>query len=90
VATEGIEGIYVETRNYGATAAFWKSLGFESRFETDHASGQWAHPGGGPYVFINERQDGELAYMGGRRNVRFERGWARRRGVDRAHRRGSR
>jgi len=35
-------------------------LGFESRFETDHGSGQWAHPGGGPYVFINEQQDGEL------------------------------
>ena len=35
MATEGIEGIYVETRNYGATAAFWKSMGFESLFETD-------------------------------------------------------
>lgn len=60
MATEGIEGFYVETHNYGATAAFWKSLGFESRFESDHGSGHWVHPAGGPYVFIAERQDAEL------------------------------
>jgi hypothetical protein len=60
VATEGIEGYYVMTRNYGATAAFWSSLGFQSVFETDHASGQWVHPGGGPYVFIDEQHTGEL------------------------------
>jgi hypothetical protein len=51
VATEGIQGLHVETRNYGATAAFWASLGFKSTFETDHGSGQWVHPAGGPYVF---------------------------------------
>lgn len=60
MATEGIEGLYVETRNYGATAAFWSSMGFENQFETGHGSGQWAHPGGGPYVFISEHHDGEL------------------------------
>lgn len=60
MATEGFEGFYVETRNYGAMAAFWASLGFESAFETDHGSGQWEHPRGGPYVFINEQHDGEL------------------------------
>jgi hypothetical protein len=60
VATEGFEGFYVETRNYGATAAFWASLGFRSLFETDHGSGQWEHPKGGPYVFINEQHDGDL------------------------------
>jgi len=59
VATEGIQGVLVETRNYGATAAFWRSLGFENLFETDHGSGQWQHPSGGPYVFIAERQDGD-------------------------------
>ena len=61
MATEGIEGLYVETRNYGATAAFWASLGFERAFETDHGSGQWVHPAGGPYVFINEQHDAELS-----------------------------
>ena len=28
MATEGFEGYYIETRNYGATAAFWASMGF--------------------------------------------------------------
>jgi hypothetical protein len=60
VATEGIQGLHVETRNYGATAAFWASLGFETTFETDHGSGQWVHPAGGPYVFIREQHDAEL------------------------------
>ena len=60
MATEGFEGLYVETRNYGATAAFWKSLGFQNAFETGHGSGQWEHPSGGPFVFISEHPDGEL------------------------------
>jgi hypothetical protein len=61
VASEGITGLYLETRNYGATASFWKSLGFEPQVETDHGSGQWVHPAGGPYVFIAERLgDGDL------------------------------
>lgn len=61
MATEGFHGFYVETCNYGATAAFWASMGFKNVFETDHGSGQWVHPAGGPYVFISEQQEGELA-----------------------------
>lgn len=60
MATEGFVGYYVETRNYGATAAFWASMGFKNVFETDHRSGQWQHPAGGPYVFINEQQENDL------------------------------
>ena len=60
MATEGFAGFYFETRNYGATAAFWASLGFENVFETDHGSGQWEHPAGGPYVFISEQQGSDL------------------------------
>ena len=60
MTTEGFEGFYVETRNYGATAAFWSSLGFQKVFETDHGSGHWVHPAGGPYVFINEQHDRDL------------------------------
>lgn len=60
MATQGIKGVHVETRNYGATAAFWASLGFKNTFETDHGSGQWVHPDGGPYVFIREQHDAEL------------------------------
>jgi hypothetical protein len=60
VASEGFAGFYFETRNYGATAAFWASLGFQNVFETGHGSGQWEHPNGGPYVFIAEQQDAPL------------------------------
>ena len=60
MSTEGFIGIYVQTRNYGATAAFWSSLGFDNVFETGHGSGQWVHPTGGPYVFIDEQPEGEL------------------------------
>jgi hypothetical protein len=42
------------------TAAFWKSLGYQPAFESDHASGQWVNPAGGPYVFIDEQQGEEL------------------------------
>ena len=57
MATEGFQGFYVETRDYGATAAFWASMGFEKVFETGHGSGQWRHPAGGPYVFVNEQHE---------------------------------
>lgn len=57
MATEGFQCFYMETRDYSATAAFWASMGFEVVFETDHNSGQWAHPGGGPYVFVNQQND---------------------------------
>ena len=60
MATEGFIGFYVETRSYADTAAFWSSLGFENVFETGHGSGQWRHPSGGPYVFVNEQHDAPL------------------------------
>ena len=63
MATEGFVGFYIETRNYGATASFWRSLGFQNQFETDHGSGQWVHPTGGPYIFIAERADPEHALV---------------------------
>jgi hypothetical protein len=56
VATDGVIGLYIETRNYGASGAFWSALGYRNTFETDHGSGQWEHPTGGPYVFIAEQQ----------------------------------
>lgn len=60
MTTDGIEQIYIETRNYGATAAFWRGLGFENTFETDHGSGTWEHPKGGPSIFINEQHERDL------------------------------
>ena len=34
--TKGIDGILIETHNWGATVAFWCDLGYEIEFETDH------------------------------------------------------
>ena len=41
MATDGFVGFYIETRNYGSTASFWRSLGFQNQFEpiTDQANG---------------------------------------------------
>lgn len=55
MGTRGIEGLLVETHNWGKTVAFWQGLGYELEFETDHHSGQLRHPAGGPYVFVAER-----------------------------------
>jgi hypothetical protein len=53
--TEGIDGILIETHNWGRTVAFWRDLGYEIEFETDHHSGRLRHRRGGPYIFIAER-----------------------------------
>jgi len=55
MATKGIDGILIETHNWGKTVAFWQDLGYELEFETDHNSGRLRHPSGGPYIFIAER-----------------------------------
>jgi hypothetical protein len=57
VSTRGVEGIYIETTNWGATVAMWQALGYVLEFETDHHSGQLRHPSGGPYLFVAERGD---------------------------------
>jgi len=53
--TKGIEGLLIETHNWGKSVAFWKGLGYEIEFETDHHSGRLRHPAGGPWLFIAER-----------------------------------
>ncbi len=59
MTTEGIEGLLIETHNWGKTVALWKALGYELVFETDHHSGQLRHPRGGPYLFVAERPPGQ-------------------------------
>lgn len=53
MTTEGIGAVYLETHNWGKSARFFQTLGYELEFETDHNSGQLraAH---GPAVFIAE------------------------------------
>jgi hypothetical protein len=58
MTTNGVAGFLIETHNWGKTVAFWKALGYELEFETDHHSGQLRHPNGGPYLFIAERPEG--------------------------------
>lgn len=53
MATEGIEGVFLETHNWGKAAKFFQGLGFELEFATDHNSGQLRN-GAGPYLFIAE------------------------------------
>jgi hypothetical protein len=57
MTTEGIEGLFIETHNWGKSVAFWKALGYNLEFETDHHSGRLRHPSGGPYLFIAERPE---------------------------------
>jgi len=59
MATKGIDVLLIETHNWGKSVAFWKSLGYEIEFETDHHSGRLRHPAGGPALFIAERPPGQ-------------------------------
>ncbi len=59
MAGEGISGLYIETHNWGKSVSFWKDLGYELDFETDHGSGQLRHPGGGAWIFLAERPSGK-------------------------------
>jgi hypothetical protein len=64
MTSTGIQGFVIETHNWGKTAAFWKGLGYEVEFETDHNSGQLRHPDSGPYLFIVEQpEDADLTVM---------------------------
>jgi catechol 2,3-dioxygenase-like lactoylglutathione lyase family enzyme len=58
MASRGIEGLIIETRNWGRTVAFWQGLGYRVEFETGRNSGRLEHPGGGVYLFVIERPDG--------------------------------
>lgn len=53
MSTEGIEAVFIETHNWGKTAAFYQALGFTVDFETGHNSGMLRN-GDGPYLFIAE------------------------------------
>lgn len=46
MTTQGFEHLYLETHDWGKSVAFWKALGFEVDFETDHHSGQLVAPNG--------------------------------------------
>jgi hypothetical protein len=53
MATEGIEGVYLETHNWGKAAGFYQALGFEVEFSTEDGSGVLRN-GSGPYLVLSE------------------------------------
>jgi hypothetical protein len=57
MGTNGVEGLIIQTRNWGKAVAFWQALGYRVEFETGRNSGRLEHPAGGPYLFIVERPD---------------------------------
>jgi hypothetical protein len=59
MATTGVEGLIIQTHNWGKTVAFWQALGYQVEFETGRNSGRLAHPAGGPYLFVVERPDSQ-------------------------------
>lgn len=59
MGTTGVEGLIIQTRNWGKTVAFWRALGYQVDFETGRNSGRLVHPAGGPYLFVVERPGSE-------------------------------
>ena len=55
MTTQGIEGLYVATHNWGKAVKFFQVLGYQLEFETDHHSGMLRHPEGAPTVFLAEQ-----------------------------------
>lgn len=60
--TDGIEAVFLTSHNWGKSAKFFQSLGFQLEFETDHNSGQLRN-GNGPYVFIAEIPESQKPEM---------------------------
>lgn len=56
--SEGIEAVFLQTRNWGRAAKFFQALGYELEFETDHASGQFRNAIG-PSIFVAEIPEGD-------------------------------
>jgi hypothetical protein len=53
VSTDGIEGVFMETHNWGRAAKFYQALGFELDFTTDDGSAMLRHRTG-PYLVLVE------------------------------------
>ncbi|WP_028926208.1 VOC family protein [Pseudonocardia acaciae] len=54
MATEGVEGVYLETHNWGKTAGFLKALGYEVEFTSEGGSSMVRNAAGGPYLIVAE------------------------------------
>jgi hypothetical protein len=73
MATSGVEGLIIQTHNWGKSVAFWQALGYQVEFETGRNSGRLRHPAGGPYLFVvelPESQDPEIRPLVGTGDAR--------------------
>ena len=64
---EGVRHLYIETHNWGKSVAFWKQLGFELEFESDHHSGSLVAPNGSRIFVAEQSPEDPLAidiYLG--------------------------
>ncbi len=50
MSSSGIEGLIVETHNWGKSVAFWRDLGYDLE-----NSLLLRHPAGGPFIFLVEQ-----------------------------------
>ncbi|GAA2590466.1 VOC family protein [Actinomadura fulvescens] len=57
MATEGIEAVFLETRNWGKTARFFQALGFELELSEGDGSGVFRN-GEGTYLVVVEIPEG--------------------------------
>jgi hypothetical protein len=67
VTIRGVEHLYIETHDWDRSIAFWKQLGFELEFETDHHSGSLVAPNGSRIFVAEQSLDDPLAidiYLG--------------------------
>jgi uncharacterized glyoxalase superfamily protein PhnB len=62
MSTHGIEGLFLETHNWGKAVKFFQALGYQLEFETDHNSGQLRN-GDGPFIFVAEVPEGRPTGM---------------------------
>jgi hypothetical protein len=53
MASEGIEAVFLETRNWGKAAKFFQALGFELEISAGDGSGVF-RSGEGPYLVVSE------------------------------------
>ena len=56
MATRGFELVYLETHNWGKSAAFWEALGFKLEFDqTDHGHSGLLVSENGTRIFLEEK-----------------------------------
>lgn len=53
MGVDGIDYIYLETRDWARSVEFWEGLGFSVVLDLG-TSGRLEHPGGGPGIFLQE------------------------------------